>query len=871
MAYLVPTIHPAAVMRTGQPLPGFIAADLAKAARVAESGPDLEENILWVHPANPLGLDTCVEHAVAWMRCWREQGTWVAVDVETSGLDFWQCQLYSIALSGDDGHNVSVSFTLMDYHTLPGEMERRLVRELRGLLADPRVGKIYHNAPFDKAVLASKGFVIWGDTYDTQGAMHLIQPASPHKDLGWVRHTWLDTEPWKLNHEGAKLAFSRDPVELLIYNAKDAHRTMLLRQPTLRDIHGLGMDQKVISAQMAFADIATEMELRGLPVNLELRRRMGMKLLETAETCLRKLQDILSWPDFNPNAKDQVREVLFGKKYAGHPWNLGLQPTKLTPKDALPSTSYKAIIDHLEHPIVRLLVDYDDSSKIYATQYRETLDWEVHKLRELGRRGVVRDVERRIKKLEKNWKKPGAYQRAIGPDARLRPKLNPTGQRGSRVSTQPNCYDAETEVLTEHGWLPFPEAARREAKIIQYDLDLGALEPIQAPYMVVQSSRCITIETDKISVRVTPNHRMLVQQPFLYPEIVEARDLCHPHRPKGIQLGVPLAPVDFPDARRMRSWNDAALIPARAVHWERAQGETFYCATVPTGLLIVRRHGKAYICGNCQNQRSKDLPFFEAPSGRILVGIDHDQLELRIMSAYAGIQKLLAEFAQPDADPHTAIARQIFGERFDKASPADREKMRTMGKPVTYGSLYTAGEDTVYATIRENKHMDSRLRAALTRETVRFMYNNFHLQFPEIRKYHDYQYNHQIRNYGYQETDPLGRRRYYPVWPAPYKEASNWVVQSGGHDFLIVEMLDIQAELNRRFHGSAFLILDKHDELQVECDLKDGEEVARIMTERFNRSVLRTEYGEVRLTGEANVGRNLYESKKGKPIKPWWD
>jgi len=707
--YLVPTIHPAAVMRTGQPISPFIAQDFLRARQISEEGFDPHEYILWVHPANPIGLDVAFQAAIQWIRAWREMCSWVAVDVEASGLDYFDCKLHSLALAGDDGSGVALSFTLCDMHTLPWDMEQALVREAKDLLADPRVGKVYHNAPYDKALLHRKRFPIRGDTFDTLGGMHLIQPASPAKDLGWVGHTWTTTEPWKLNHDGHARAFTQDIVELLIYNAKDAHRTVACRAPLIRDIHGLGMNDRLIQLQMGLADLATQMEIAGLPVNLEKRRRMGLKLMETYEGNLRKLREILQWADFNPNAKGQVREVLFGPKYARPPWNLGLQSTQLTEKERLPSTSYKAIIDHMEHPVVRMLVDYDDSSKIYAAQYREGLPQEIAKLKELARRGVIQDLEGRIKKLEKNWEQPGAYQRAIGSDNRIHCRINPCGQKGSRLATSPNV----------------------------------------------------------------------------------------------------------------------------------------------------------------QNQRPLDLPFIEPVDGRCLVGIDKDQLELRIIACLAGVQKYLEVLHQPGGDPHRLTAAQVYGDRFLKGTPEDQSSIRGISKYVVYASLYSGGEEVVFRTIRNRKELSAEARAAITRKQVRYVYHGWHLQFPEIRRYHEAKYQ-RVRETGYQECQPFGRRRYYPIWPAPFKEICNWEIQTCGSDFVGDEAIQIQDELLRRFHGTAFLVLHKHDELQVECQQSDAPQVAEIMNRIFGNSRLDGPLGPVYLTGEAIVGRNLYESKKGKPSKEWW-
>lgn len=74
------------------------------------------------------------------------------------------------------------------------------------------------------------------------------------------------------------------------------------------------------------------------------------------------------------------------------------------------------------------------------------------------------------------------------------------------------CYDEQTEILTEEGWLPFPQlqkgmkvATLEEGEFLRYR------EPeriIQAPY----NGRMYQIQTKTIDLMVTPNHNMYVRK-----------------------------------------------------------------------------------------------------------------------------------------------------------------------------------------------------------------------------------------------------------------------------------------------------------------------------------------------------------------------
>lgn len=671
MAHLIPTVHPAALLRGGKPIANEIIADLAKANRISMEGFVQEENFVICLPSNPSGMEVAVRQAIAWMDRWLHLRCPVAVDVETSSLDFFNCKLFSIALSGEDGSNTAVAFTLRDMRTLPWDAELALVQKLAEVLACEHVPTVYHNAPYDYAVLTRKGFCINGPIEDTQAYAHIVQPDVP-KDLGWVGHTYLDVEPWKLNHRGEKMAFAKDVVELLVYNAKDALNTMKLRAPLVHEIAARGMTAELISYQNAFARLAAHMEIIGLPVNMDKRNAMGEKLLAELEVMKGEMRDWLNWPEFNPMNKNHAVAALYDEKY------VGLTPTAFTAKTGQPSTKYEDIIDHMEHPFVGKFIKYVENHHCYATQYRNP-------------------------PTTKKGPKAGAYYRAMMDDGRIHCKWNPTGQKGSRFSSEPNL----------------------------------------------------------------------------------------------------------------------------------------------------------------QNQRVKDREWLETAPGRVIIGSDKDQLELRLAAVLSGVAELVAEMCKPDGDPHTLAAINVYGEPFLKKSKKERKRLRDAVKTTVYASLYRAGVKTVHKSIRKKKFLDPALRAAMTVEVVGHIYHSYFGKYVEIPAWHDTNYA-LAQTQGYLEIPPLGRRRYFPVQPPPLTEVANWPIQTLGSDVVGMQMVQIQDELNRN-RGKwpdADIILHGHDAVYIECYERHAEEIIEKVVEPiFGHFIVEGPAGPVDLTAEARIGRNLKEAK----------
>jgi DNA polymerase I-like protein with 3'-5' exonuclease and polymerase domains len=669
MAYVIPTLHPAHILR-GAPYSDIMISDLAKANTISQQGPSQYENIVTVYPTAAGGLQGITDIALQWMQKWIDDKCVVAVDVETSSLDFMGTRLYSIAVSGNDGYKTAVSFTLLDLHTLPWEIESQLVAKLRILLLDPEIPTVYHNAPFDYAVLSQHGLPINGPILDTQAYAHLIQPDCP-KDLGWIGHQWLDVEPWKLDHEGRKQAYTSDIYELLVYNAKDALNTAALVNPMRQEAYDRGVSARLEQYQMAAQKLAARMELYGMPINVDIRRAVGQELLGKMAKNLQAMREYINWPEFNPNKPIHVREILYSKPNNGRNC-LGLAPTQFTKKTQEPSTSYKAIIDYLEHPFIRAHVSYIEDRVAYATMFKDASD------------GV----------------KPGAYARAIYGDNRLHPKWNPCGQKGSRFSSSPNVQNVS----------------------LQY----------------------------------------------------------------------------------------------RAI--------------------------------------------FEAAPGRVLIGADKDQLELRIIACRAGVRELVEEMSRPDADPHTLAAANVYGAEFEKRGPKDRKNLRNMVKNVVYASIYNAGPSTVWRTLREKKTLKPQMRAAMTLPVVTHIHRSYFGRYVEIPVYHQHNYD-QVHTVGYDECEPLGRRRYFPVQPAPFTEIGNWRTQTEGSDHVLIAMINMQEDMDKETKGDAHLINHGHDALYVECKESYAERGQFLMDHHFGDDTIEGPAGVVHLTAKASIGKNLIEVK----------
>lgn len=82
--------------------------------------------------------------------------------------------------------------------------------------------------------------------------------------------------------------------------------------------------------------------------------------------------------------------------------------------------------------------------------------------------------------------------------------------RTGRTSQQdPNCVDGQTEVLTPNGWLAIKDAYGTDTEVMQYCPEKEELTFVKPEWVKTESKIWLNINTNKCSLRVTPDHRCL--------------------------------------------------------------------------------------------------------------------------------------------------------------------------------------------------------------------------------------------------------------------------------------------------------------------------------------------------------------------------
>jgi DNA polymerase-1 len=197
---------------------------------------------------------------------------------------------------------------------------------------------------------------------------------------------------------------------------------------------------------------------------------------------------------------------------------------------------------------------------------------------------------------------------------------------------------------------------------------------------------------------------------------------------------------------------------------------------------------------------------FVAPPGKLLLGADYSQQELRILAHVSGDPGLKADFAA-HSDIHLAAAARVLGVKAEDVTP----QIRSVAKMINYGIAYGLSDFGLADRLK------------IPREEAQRFIADYFTAYPGIRRY-TVEIRILARDQGF-VTTLLGRRRYLPelsarngaLRSAGERMAINMPIQGTAADGMKIAMVRMDAALRERGLRSQML-LQVHDELVFETD-----------------------------------------------------
>lgn len=312
---------------------------------------------------------------------------------------------------------------------------------------------------------------------------------------------------------------------------------------------------------------------------------------------------------------------------------------------------------------------------------------------------------------------------------------------------------------------------------------------------------------------------------------------------------------------------------------------------------------------NVQNWYRALMVQIAPPAGRLLVGGDLSQAELRIAALQGDDRWMLGRYAQPNPDIHTDSLKVVFADQdLDALDKATFKALREVTKNFEFCGIYGGSAETARATIRGrlagytsgDPATQAKVRAVAKTITIGQCAKALAIitgLFEGCTAQREYDLKRAID----QDTGPLGgevsdaifgRRRAYPLGRCSPNVIYNFPKQAGIAAIMdqgllrFIERLDdagllmnvakyarevVAAEEAGQPCPSpvgrgAYPIVQIHDAIFAECDAEDATEVKRIMAESFTSDQTYTcprtgRTNTLRFPMECKIGNNLADVK----------
>lgn len=271
---------------------------------------------------------------------------------------------------------------------------------------------------------------------------------------------------------------------------------------------------------------------------------------------------------------------------------------------------------------------------------------------------------------------------------------------------------------------------------------------------------------------------------------------------------------------------------------------TYNQAVANTGRLSSQNPNLQNIPIRTEKGRKVRQAFVPRDQEYVLMAADYSQIELRIIAALSGDEKMLEAF-EKQQDIHTATASRVFG------VPADQvdRNLRSQAKAVNFGIAYG---QTAYG-LSQNLN--------ISRTEAQEIIDAYFKEFPGIKKYMDDSIEF-ARKHGYAQT-LLGRKRQLKdinasnntVRGFAERNAINMPIQGTAADMIKVAMINIDREMQRKQYRSR-MIMQVHDELVFDVYKPEEAELKAMVVEKM-RSAIKL---EAPIEVEVGVGNNWLEA-----------
>ena len=288
----------------------------------------------------------------------------IAVDTETTSLDYMKAELVGVSVAVTPGQAAYIPFA-HDYMGAPQQLSRDFVLEqLKPLLENPQINKVGQNLKYDMSVLAQHGINLQGIAFDTMLESYVLDSVATRHDMDSLALKYLNETTISFadvaGKGAAQITFNQVALEQAgPYAAEDADITLRLHQALWPQL----------VAEPTLATVFSDIELPLVPVLSRIERTGALidstLLFQQSQELAERLAELeteawdLAGQQFNLASPKQLGEILFDK--------LGIPVLKKTEKGA-PSTKEEVLQElALDYPLPKVLLEHRGLAKLKST------------------------------------------------------------------------------------------------------------------------------------------------------------------------------------------------------------------------------------------------------------------------------------------------------------------------------------------------------------------------------------------------------------------------------------------------------------------------------------------------------------------------
>ncbi len=287
----------------------------------------------------------------------------IALDTETTGLDYMDTELVGISLSYRAGEAYYIPLKHDDDSVDQLDLDI-VLKELRPLLEDSSNKIIGQNIKFDRNVLAKYGVDIASIKNDTMMMSYVLDASATRHNLDALSSYYLNYKTSTFEDVAGKgvkqITFDKVPIEAATnYAAEDADITLRLYEELNPRLEGEDSLNKLNDEiEIPLIEVLSEMEQNGAILNSKILNSQSKDL----ESRIKKLEGKayqLAGEEFNLGSTKQLREIFFEK--------LKYRIIKKTP-GGQPSTDEKVLAELAEeYELPKVLLEHRTLSKLKST------------------------------------------------------------------------------------------------------------------------------------------------------------------------------------------------------------------------------------------------------------------------------------------------------------------------------------------------------------------------------------------------------------------------------------------------------------------------------------------------------------------------